>query len=211
MSEETRVDYSTLYQLDDPLANRPIRFEPHPDNPLTQDETQRLFYGTLQPEKPIRLIPGMGKQVTDVLWSTYPPLICISQKVVDILQSNNFTGWGTYPVELYDATGTLVPGHHGFSVKSYAGKRDYSRSELISIPSQVPGWEGHKVYKGTFFDELKWDGSDVFRIQHAVIIIKKEVMAQFKKNHIINVHFTPLPETETDERIYESLKRSGRL
>ena len=211
MLDKIKVDYSCLFQLHDPLAKKPIRVQPHSDSPLSQEETRQLFYGTLQPRKPIRLVQGMGKQISDFLWSTFHRWSPFPDKIVNILESHNFTGWGYYPVELYNSLGMLIPGYQGFSIISYAGGQDFSRSELITIPSSIPEWKDRQVYKGTYFDESKWNGSDFFRIQHATIIVKKEVVTAFQKSRISNVRFTPLLGTELDSRVYDSLKRIGGL
>ena len=203
------MEYGSLYKLYDPLATRPFILSV-PQDWIDIPKANQLFYGTWQPPEPVLLKAVSGGQAADVLWTGLPPLFVVSQKVIDILHRNRFTGWGIFPVEVYDRKGAPLPRYQGFSIKSYAGKQDYSRSTFIMKPL-VPGGKPSGVYKGTFFDESKWDGSDIFRIQHAIIIVTKPVMQEFKRNKIANVRFTPLLKTETDELIYESLKRSGQL
>jgi hypothetical protein len=199
MNMLNKFDYNNLFEMSDPLANRPLRLDPQ-QNWIDQEMVNNLFYGLAQPPEPIKFIPQSGKQATDVLWSSYPPLFCISQKVVDIFLKNKFTGWGTYPVEVYDHNHNFLPEYYGFSIKSYAGKRDCSRSTRVMKPP-VPGLKPSGVYIGTYFDESMWDGSDIFRIQHAVKIVTKAVVQIFKQNKITNVRFTPLLETEISEAI----------
>ncbi len=185
--------------MSDPLANRPLRLDPQQDW-IDQEMVNNLFYGSAQPPEPIKFIPQSGKQATDVLWSSYPPLFCISQKVVDIFLENKFTGWGTYPVEVYDHEHNVITGYYGFSIKSYAGAQDFSRSPRV-MKTWSPHHEPSAFYIGTYFDESMWDGSDIFRIQYAVIIVNKAIVQTFKQNKITNVRFTPLLETEISEAI----------
>jgi hypothetical protein len=203
------VDYNSLYWMHDPLATKPLRLIGH-QKWIDQEMANNLFYGSRQPLEHVKLEPQSGRQITDILWTSGPPIFCVSQKVIDILHKNLFTGWGTYPVEVYNHDGKYLHGYQGFSVKSYAGKQDFSRCSIEMKPP-APGITPKKYYIGTYFDESKWDGSDIFRIQHAIIIFKKKVVQEFKKHKITNVRFELLPKTETSESIYESLKKSGSL
>jgi hypothetical protein len=209
MSILESFNYNDFYKMSDPLATKPFILHIK-QNWVDIPKANQLFYGTWQPPEPIILQAISGGQVADVLWTSLPPLLCISQRLVDILFEHKFTGWGTFPVEVYDRKGVSLAGYSGFSIKSYAGKQDFSRCTIIMKPP-VPGFSLPPVrfYIGTFFNETKWDGSDIFRIQHAVMIVRKRVMQEFKKNRITNVRFTPLLETETSESIYKSLKNSG--
>ena len=200
---KNEFDYNNFYELMDPLATRPFRLNPQ-QKWVDQEMVNGVFYGLRQPPEPISFKPYRGRLAADILWSTFPPLMCVSQNIVDILTENQFKGWGTYPVVVFNREGTIVPGYYGFSVKSYAGAQDFSRGTKI-MKSPAPGIKPSGVFIGTFFDEGKWDGSDIFRIQHAVIIMSKQVVQAFKKNKIINARLTPLPETETSAIIYESI------
>lgn len=74
------VNYSELFELADPLANRPLRLsEQKPWT--TNEEAFRLFYGEWQPTKPVVFKAVRGGQATDILWSTSVTMFCISQKV----------------------------------------------------------------------------------------------------------------------------------
>ena len=203
------IDYNNLFELYDPFANRPLRLDTQQDW-IDQEMVNNLFYGLAQPPEPIKFIPQSGKQATDVLWSSFPPLFCVSQKVVNILLENNFTSWGTYSVEVYDRDHNFIPGYYGFSIKSYAGKQDFSRSTRIMKPP-VPGLKPTGVYVGSYFDESLWDGSDIFCVQGATKIVTKAVVQEFKKNKVTNVKFIPLLETETSEVVYKSLLKNGAL
>lgn len=120
-----------------------------------------------------------------------------STKVYSLLGTGNITGWETYPVEVFDRNGTELPGYHGFSVIGKECRRDRSRSQKITKQA-VPGGEPFEVYKGLYFFEEDWDGSDIFLVQNNIIVVTERVCALFKKNKIANVAFVPLPEVEID-------------
>jgi len=95
-----------------------------------------------------------------------------------------------------DEKGVYLPDYYGFAVKSCAGEQDVSRSQIVT-KSFIPGGKARDFYKGVYFDESKWGGSDIFRIQHATIIVTRQVWLAFKKAKLTNVRFTPLPEVES--------------
>lgn len=203
---ETKLfNYYDFFELTDPFATRPIRLDPQQEW-LTEEDTIHLFYGESQPPEPVVFKPQTGKHATDVLWTTFPPLLCVSQRLVDLLQVNKFQGWSTYPIEVYDNNDMLIPGYYGFAIGSYAGKQDYERS-TVNVKPLVSGAKPSKQYMGMYFDESKKDRCDIFRIQNAVIVLTKRVMQMFKKNKISNVCFTALPEVEIPGAIYDSLKK----
>ncbi len=195
------IDYSKLFLFEDPLANRPLRLGPEQDW-VTTDTVLTLFHGECHPPEPVVLKTQMGGQATDILWSTFPPIMCISEKLRDILIENNFTGWSTYPVKVYGRHGEYLPGYHGLAVKGFAGKYDLGRSQKVINPPHIPGGKPVEVYRGFFFDENKWDGSDFFRVKANWLVVTEGVRDAFKKAKIINVRFTPLTEVEISTYIF---------
>jgi hypothetical protein len=193
--DNRQIDYSQLFELEDPLANRPLRLSPK-SVWLHKNDANQLFYGRWQPPEPVLFEGYMGGSIADFLWSGLTPLVCISERVVNLLLDNRFTGWATYPVEVYDRKGVHLPGYYGFAVKSYAGERDYERSEIVTKPPPTPAGKFYDVYKGIYFDESKWDGSEIFRVQHAIIIVTSRVQVAFKKAKVNNIRFTPAMESE---------------
>lgn len=92
MSTPARVDYSQLYELSDPLADRPLRLEI-----LSQEDSYaslKYFCGEVKPAQPVRLRAVMGGQATDFLWTTGGKVICVSSRVVELLRQKD------YPISL---------------------------------------------------------------------------------------------------------------
>ncbi len=198
MSTLAILDYSKLYRLDDPLASRPLRLsdEGYSDW-LTKGQAIELFRGRLKLDTPLRLGAYRGGQATDFLWSGLTPLVCISKRVSELLRMNNITGWTTYPVEVYGRKGEPLPGYHGFAVTGNECRRDRSRSQILTRQA-VPGGEPFKVYKGLYFYEEDWDGSDIFLIHNHGIVVTQKVRNLLKKFKVTNVQLIPLVEVEID-------------
>jgi hypothetical protein len=190
------INYHDLYWLSDPMADQPLRLADRRQYWVTNERRLSLFSGEWQPPEPLILDAVMGGKIADFLWSTTLLSICISQRVLEILEQNHFTGWSTYPVKVYGRDEQLLSGYHGFAVNSWAGERDFSRSQIVDKPPRVPEGKPYRVYRGFYFDEKKWDGSDIFRVSLAYIIVSKHVQEAIIRAKITNVRFMPLPDVE---------------
>ena len=191
-------DFNKFYEFEDPFATRPFRLRTAPESKkLSVEDVYALAHGRLRLDSPIKLVASSGGQATDFLWSELPPLVCISSRVVDLLTTNDCTGWSTYPVEVYDRQGNLLPGYHGFVVTGPECRRDKSRSEIVEKPPPAPRGRSYKVYKGLYFDEHCWDGSDFFWVvPFGGRIISEKVYRLFRKHKVRNIELTPLLDVE---------------
>lgn len=191
------LDFWRFYTLEDPLAAQPLRVN-HEGDHLTIEQAIQLFRGKWKPDSPIKLSAYQGGQATDFLWSCLPPLVCISQRVVDVLQTNNITGWSTYTVEVYGRKGELLPGYHGFAVTGGDCRRDRSRSLILTRRAALGG-ELYHVYSKLFFLEEDWDGSDIFWVKSfGGIVVTDKVRKTFRRAKVKNAKLTPLPNVEID-------------
>jgi hypothetical protein len=200
MFTSNSLDFSKFFELEDPLANRPLRLRLAPEsNWLSIDQQYALSKGQLQLDASLKFEAFMGGAPTDFLWSGHVILVCVSSRVVELLTAHECTGWSTYPVEVYDRKGNLLPGYHGFTVTGPECQRNKSHSEVVEKPPPAPKGRSYKVYKGLYFDERCWDGSDFFwvRFLHARIITEK-IYRLFKEHKVRNVRMTALPEVERD-------------
>lgn len=197
MSTSGRLDYNKMYRLNDPIASKPLRlsYEGYSDW-LTKEQAIELFRGRLALDAALKLGAYMGGKATDFLWSGLVPLVCISNRVFELLRMNNITGWTTYPVEVYGRRGEPLPGYHGFAVTGSECRRDRSRSQVITKQA-VPGGKPFEVYKGLYFKEEDWDGSDIFRVSsYGGTIVTEKVYKILKRAKVTNVKLTFLPEVE---------------
>ncbi|MBI4330930.1 MAG: hypothetical protein HY673_06595 [Chloroflexi bacterium] len=190
------IDYSNFYMLEEPGATRPLRLKAQQE--FAWRNSFELYSGEFRPPEPVLLKAFMGGQLADFLWASSVFITCISQRVLGLLKANGFTGWDTYPVEAYGRRGEPLPGYHGFAVKSWAGKINLAKSPIIDKPPLVPGADPYRVYRGLYFDEKNWDGSDVFRLAAGETVITGRVKDVFKKAKVTNILLTPLDEFEMD-------------
>jgi hypothetical protein len=193
----TLINYKKIFHLRDPLATRPLRLSISGFSDWMNDEQAwAIFKASEKPNQPIKLGAYQGGQATDFLWSAMPPLVCVSSRVVNLLEKNSITGWTTYPVEVFGRNGEELPGYHGFSITGPECRRDRSRSEIITKPPPVPTGKSFQVYKGLYFDEADWDGSDFFLVRMNIKVITGRVKDLFVQSKISNVNLIPLSEVE---------------
>lgn len=206
MSTLKSIDYSRFFDLADPLASRPLRLmggkaEHYSDN-VTSEQAWLLFRGYLKPAKPLKLGAYRGGQATDFLWASLVHIICVSSRVVELLTEHQITGWDTYPVEVYGRKGEPLPGYYGFAVTGPECRRDRSRSQIVDKPAPTPEGRGYRVYKGLYFDETQWDGSDLFLVRPCTVVTER-LYRLLKKARISNVRLTPLIEVEIEVKLDE--------
>jgi hypothetical protein len=137
----------------------------------------------------------------DILDTGTATLYLISDKMVNILKSNKFTGWKTFPVTLLNRENSQISGYHGLSILGKCGLISYKKSKIIYkqvLPSR-PAW---KFYKGYQFDLSEWDGSDLFIPKNIFkIIVTDKVAMALKNDKLSNLRLTNLIEFETSEEI----------
>jgi hypothetical protein len=147
-----------------------------------------------EPSKPAEVRRAMGAaEPTDAIWTTSVAPVIVHERVLALLAA--FTGWKTYAVEVFDAKERAVPGYHGLAVVGRCGEIDDSRSQKLD--KIYPGGV-FPVWRGLYFDEASWDGSDLFMPGARVgwIFAVKEVADAFRKAKVRNVVFDPLTEME---------------
>jgi hypothetical protein len=124
-------------------------------------------------------------------------LVCISERVRSLLLSGGYTGWGEYPVTVLDRKGNELPGYSGLAVTGRGGKRDRTRSSVVLKPAPTPGGRPFEVYRGLYFSEEDWDGSDLFLVR-GFIVVSHRVRDTLSSAKVSNIKLTPLTEVEID-------------
>jgi len=202
-----QLKYETLYLLNDPLATKPIRLKECRNNKLDLEwgETVGLLKGSFSPPEPIKLCPARGGKFTDFMWSTLLHVIVVSERVVDLLTSNNLTGWKTYPVTVYDKQEQVVGGYYGLAITGKVGRPDFRRSEIIEKPPITPKGVPYKVFKGIHFENDFTDDSDISLIETTTYrVVTQKVVQAFRRAKIYNVELVPLKEAEMDVSVWEA-------
>lgn len=134
---------------------------------------------------PVTFKQEYGKNLRDILGTGWPKLYLISDKLKAVLESNELTGWKTFPIKLYDKKGNEINGYHGFSMTGHCSRINYGKSEIIE-KRLVPNGPVCKFYKGIVIDN--WDGSDFFTPDETYhTFITKRAAEILKKNKITNM------------------------
>ena len=145
---------------------------------------------------PVTFKQEYGKNLRDILGTGWPCLYLISDRLKEIFESNNLTGWKTFLIKLYDKKEKEISGYHGFSIIGKCGPTSYESSKIIE-KKYVSNGPLCKFYKGVSID--KWDGSDFFTPEGTYeIFITKKVADILRENKLSNMRIINLSEIETD-------------
>jgi hypothetical protein len=151
-----------------------------------------LTRGEWRPDHPVAVGHDGGGAPQDLVWAG-PICVLVNRRVVDLLQEHQFTGWGTYAVDLRGKHGEPIEGYVGLAVHGRCGPVDKSRAKAAW--RQYP--KGMFLERqGFYFDPESWDGSDFFMTtgEHGAKLVTDAVRAAFTKAKIRNATFSPLLE-----------------
>jgi len=199
-----KPDYHELYLMADPLATQPVRLEPTDEAKLDRNAAVGLLRGEIIPQQPIRLRRAMGARFTDLLWSSFTPILVISQRLTDIFYHDGLTGWEIYAVEVIDKDGHLQPHYNGFAITGRAGRHDLERVEVMERPPITPRGISYTVLKGIYFEVDMWTANDFCLMEKNIsCIVTEKVVRAFRRARIRNVRFTELTQVEISASVYE--------
>lgn len=150
---------------------------------------------------PIIFKQEYGNRLDDIIRTGYPDLYMISERMKDILESNNLTGWKTFSVTVLDHEEKEIKGYCGLSVIGKCGPIDYNKSEIIEKKLVIDG-PLIKWYKGQYIGLDRWDGMDFFLPEgYYGIIVTEKAAKIIKKNKLTNIKLIRLSEIEVPEFI----------
>lgn len=152
MTQELRVE--DLYVLKDPLGSRAFR-----GRVVSDVETYALTRGESRPRDPVVVKHDQGGTLYDVIWTTNVAPLIVSTRVVELLETNKVSGWGSYDVELIAKSGERVDGYVGLSINGRCGP---IRDELSPVVDAIYPGRRTQRHLGWYFDTKSWDGSDMF-------------------------------------------------
>jgi len=194
-----RADYRELYTMTEPGATRPWRLADGRKDIPTNRQVHDLAKGRITPIWPVELCIYQGSSATDVLWTRHPTMVCISDRVRNLLGGIDATGWDTYLVVIKDRSGAQVFGYSGLAVTGPICKRQPSRSKTVTRKRPSPKGREYQAYLGLYFDETQWDGSDFFWVlPSGGIVVTQRVRDLFVAEKVTNVRLTSLLEVERD-------------
>lgn len=173
------------------LFAAPVFYESQYDSDLLCGEYENYKFPVIFLSEDSEYIKN--KKITDFLSTGYAGSVyAVSEKVVDVLSSNNITGWRTYPVEVYDKNENYIGGYYGFTITG----RCLALKPSLAEPyvKQYPGGP-YNTYKGNPLNLDYWDGSDIFLLQGTRFqFVSKKAMGVIKKNKLTNICFEDIAE-----------------
>lgn len=155
-----------------------------------------LVRGEWRPRRALPATRGMGfRHPGPAVWTRWVAPLLLADKIVEHLRGEGLTGWDTYPVKLEGKDGAPMPRYRGLVVTGRCGPVDDTRARKVR--KRLPGGR-FPVWKGMYFEEATWDGSDFFMPagNNGRTFTTMAVVEAFRRANVKNVKFTPLPEVE---------------
>jgi hypothetical protein len=158
------------------------------------DQSLDLIEGNLDKFTfPIAFNQFSGKKWTDILQKCNAHFI-FSNRFINLLETNNITGWKTFDIKITDKDGNEVNGYKGISITGRSGA-PYCLKSTMFKRQKVPTGPISTYYKGTYFDD--WDGSDFFMPDTTIgVYLTKRVVALMNENSITNFSLKQSDEEE---------------
>lgn len=133
--------------------------------PIDCDSHDYTFFFKQDIESPTIFKHKYGSRLKDIIHGGNSILL-MHDAVKQVFEENQFSGWGTFPIELIGKDNERIEGYHGLKV---TGKCGPPHSELKWMPTPVG--ELASNYVGLYFDPEQWDGSDIFSPEGTLFII----------------------------------------
>ena len=152
--------------------------------------------GEQRPSATLTFKRSSGTNAEDLIGTELPPLRLVSSRTINLLRRERASGWDSYPVRILGKGGEALNGYELLVVTGRSGPIDNSKSVKVwKIPP--PSGKPHEVWKGLYFDDESWDGSDVFSPGETThVIVTDRIRQAFEDAKITNVSFSPLTEVE---------------
>jgi hypothetical protein len=191
LKSSSDAELGDVWLIEEAGLKQAIRVRPH--EPI--DDPIGLLKGHV-PAQRLAFKRHSGKQVTDLLATTYAVLFLVSERFRRLLRDSSVTGWATLPVMVEGLAATAPPHHELFLVTGRCGPLDNSRSPRVWRDSPVPGGKPYQTWVGLYFDPGTWDGSEIFCPDgsgHVFVVGRvRDVLA----DNVSNVRFRPILSVE---------------
>lgn len=130
------------------------------------------------PLHPVQLRIRAGKKRMDFLGNISIPIV--SQHVVDLFTQKGFTGWKTYPVEIFEKSGEPIREQFfGLAIHGRGGPADLSQG-VVKWTDEDEGVRVPLQLNGLYFDLSKWDKSDIFLLNGSIrTLASRQVIEAF--------------------------------
>jgi len=186
------MDYSDIYLVSEAFNPNAARV----DEPLNvvQNRDIGVAIGEWLPKESLRFVQYEGTEWYDLVGTQFATLKLFSKRVLDAFAAAGVTGWEAVPVVVTNESDQPVSNYSLLVVTGRSGRIDNSRS--VQTDWLLRGKPtGKKVWKGYYFEEGTWDGSDVFApLDTALFFVTSKVKAILEREHATNVKLEPVSE-----------------
>jgi hypothetical protein len=189
--------YDNLYAVGDPFQRRYAFAEIVRADEIRQITPELL----LARRETLVWTPVGGKLIGDFVWTAFLPIVLVSPRVVISLQSVGASGWQAWPAIC--GSDPKCADYQWLSVIGKCGRIDNERG-VWERHDEAPGpWKS--VLRGIYFEEVTWDGSDVFAPEESkYVVVTDKVRAALRSASCSNVRFRKLSEVQTPEIVVRS-------
>lgn len=199
------IDYLKIFQFRDALLNKPFR-----GVILNYDFAgPEVSRGEKKVIDTVSVKHAMGGKIQyDVVWTTNAFPLIVSERVINLFESNSISGWKSYEVEIYSKKNELIDQKYfGLIITGRCGYQDYSKSSIVMDKIGIT-MEPH--IKGFYFKDDFWDGTDLFMCQpdknggtKMYRFCTEKVVELFKKENVKNVSFQKITDFTLSIPLYE--------
>ena len=186
--------YHDFFLLQEAFKRGAVRVRQPQD--VVGDRARALATGQWRPADPIKFAQCEGTLWCDFVGTTRAAITLISTRVFDAFSAAAVTGWEAVPIVLTNADGEQLSNYRLLVVTGLSGPIDNSRS--IAISRVVPGNpKGASVWKGLFFEEGRWDGTDLFSpAGTALVCVSLKVKSILERISATNIDLVSLVDFE---------------
>ena len=187
--------FDRIFALEDPFNRRYLRADI--DGIEEADANGALLRNAWVPDRPVIARHAMyGAVPADVVWTRPLSVVLFHERVIASLEEEQLTGWTSYRARVYDKAGMPHDTYRAIAVTGRCGPLD--RRKSVPLTSSTPDV---RRYKGLFFDETQWDGSDFFMAPDETLWVftTDRVRRCFESRKFKNVSLTPIAEVVSYE------------
>ena len=184
------MDFQELFRLGDDFKHGAFRASPE-----EEIDGWAVAKGLCEPPK--RFNHFMGSRLYDLIGTGRAVFDLVSQRLIAVLRDDDFTGWQSYPADVYGKKGEPIDGYEVLIITGRCGPIQWEKGTKTRKPPPVPQGQGYDAWVGMYFDPVSWDGSDLFMPEDMTTnIITEPVKTALVKAKITNVSFEALTEFE---------------
>lgn len=156
----------------------------------------RIVKGEIKPTGTMVFKRVKGKKYADLLFTGWPGLFLISDKVVDILRKNSIIGWEVFPAKIEFSELAAVE-YFGLMITGKCGKIDSSKSKILMVSNPNRNFHVSMKKMGIYFDIGTWDRSEIFSPSGTNYICLTNRVKKILENAMLtNIDFRKITEME---------------